>query len=90
MSFIRNDFSPAGAQARRGVVPQMHSYTTPDDLATIKAAGYFDEIAGLLARDDWIMTVTDTGATKIYTIIFVAAISGEGEVSFKSVDISAA
>lgn len=88
MSFIENDFSPAGAQARRGVVPQMHSYTTPDTLATVKASGYFDDIFTLLSPNDGIMLAENTGVSVGMHFIFVSAITA-GVVTIQAEDINA-
>ena len=89
MAFIENDFSPAGGQARRGVVPQMHSYTSTDSMATIKASSYFDEIAELLSPNDGMMVASSTGGTNAYSFIFVDAITA-GVVTIQTVDINAA
>jgi len=89
MAFIANDWSPVGANARRGVVPQQFAYTSEDSLATVKASGYFDDLFATLVANDWISVTTSTGTTPVFTIIFVAAVTA-GVVTIVTVDISAA
>lgn len=79
MAFIRTDFSPVGAQARAGVVPQLFAYTTPDTLATVKASGYFPQgpttqpnsMLGVFGPNDMIMVTHETGGTPLTSIIFI-------------------
>jgi hypothetical protein len=54
MAFIAANFSPAGAQSRRGRAPQMHTYKTADAVTTVRVAGYFNEIRTLLNIGDLI------------------------------------
>jgi len=62
--FIRDDFSPVGAQGRAGVAPQVFSYSTVDDLNTVKNFGYFpinstdpvgNNMLGVFKNGDWIL-----------------------------------
>jgi len=97
--FIRTDFSPAGAQSRAGVVPQQHAYTSADDLATIKASGYFPissaapklNMLGVFWPNDWIMVTHDTGGTIGFAIIFILNDGRDGNaITTQTVDINAA
>lgn len=98
--FIRTDFSPVGAQARRGVVPQQFAYTSPDALAAIKASGYFpidntggvgNNMLGIFASNDWIHVTHTTGGTIGFAIIFILNDGSDGNpVTTQTVDINAA
>ena len=93
MAFIINDFSPVGGQARSGVVPSRYTYTTPDSLATMKAAGYFNELRDQIYKDDIIDTITSNGGTAVLTIIFMLLVPRSPlttNVTVVTVDISAA
>lgn len=86
MAFIRTDFSPVGAQARRGVVPQVFAYTSPDSLSTIKASGYFPinpsvaklNMLNTFSPNDWIMVTHDTGGAIGFLIIFILNDGSDG------------
>jgi len=86
MAFIRTDFSPVGAQARAGVVPQVFAYTTPDLLVTFKAPGYFPinstnpklNMLGVFKTSDWIMVTFDTGSVPQFVIIFILNDGSDG------------
>jgi len=55
MSFEINNFSPVGGQARKGNSPAEWSYSSLiDDLATVLAPGYFDEIGTQVSPGDFI------------------------------------
>lgn len=99
MAFIRTDFSPVGAQARAGVVPQMFAYTSADDLATIAGSGYFPidsidpklNMLGIFKSTDWIMVTHDTGGTIGFSIIFILNDGSDGNaITTQPVDINAA
>ena len=99
MAFIRTDFSPVGAQSRAGVVPQVFAYISADDLATIKASGYFPinstdpklNMLGIFKSQDWIMVTHDTGGTIGFAIIFILNDGSDGNpITTQTVDINAA
>jgi len=99
MSFIRTDFSPVGAQARRGVVPQHFAYTSLDNLAAIKTSDYFpidstdpkNNMLGIFAPNDWIHVTSDTGGTIEFSIIFILNDGSDGNpITIQTVDINAA
>jgi len=55
MSFEIDNFSPIGGQARRGNSPAEWSYASLiDDLATVLAPGYFDEVGTQVSPGDFI------------------------------------
>jgi len=97
--FIRTDFGPAGAQSRAGVVPQEFIYTSADDLATIKASGYFpinsvdpkQNMLGIFYPNDWIKVTHDTGGTVGHAIIFIDNDGRDSNpITIQTVDINAA
>ena len=93
MAFVINDFSPVGGQARSGVVPSVYTYTTPDSLATAKAAGYFNDLRDQVYKDDIVNTITSNGGTAVLTIIFFLLVPRSPlttNVTVVTVDISAA
>lgn len=93
MAFTIATFSPVGAQARSGNVPSIYTYTTPDTLATIKAAGYFNSLRDQVYKDDVVITITSNGGTAVLTIIFFLLVPRSPlttNVTVVTVDISAA
>lgn len=100
MAFIRNDFSPVGAQGRAGVVPQVFAYTSKDDLAAIKGSGYFplengvtdkNGMLGIFKTNDWIMVTDDTDTSVGFTIIFILNDGSDGNaITINALDINAA
>ena len=98
MAFIRTDFSPVGAQARAGVVPQVFAYTSPDTLIAIKASGYFPinstdpkvNMLGIFKSQDWIMVTSETGGTIAFSIIFILNDGSDGNpITTQALDILA-
>ena len=99
MSFIREDFGPVGSQARRGVVPQVFSYTTTDTLGTVKGAGYFpqgptapvgDNMLGIFSSNDAIHVASETGGTVGFAIIRILNDGSDGnEITTQPLDIRA-
>jgi hypothetical protein len=69
MAFLIANFSPVGANAKRGAAPSLYSYKTTDSLATCQASGYFNEIASMLSVGDSIKveTVNSVSATTSVT-----------------------
>lgn len=65
MAFNRNNFGPIGGQARRGKAPQMFAYKSADGVATVRVAGYFNEVRQLLNIGDliYVLVVTNLGAS---------------------------
>lgn len=100
MAFIRTDFSPVGSQGRAGVVPQVFSYTTPDNLAAVKASAYFplengvsdkNGMLGVFSTNDIIHVVTETGGTAAFAIIFILNDGSDGNaITTNTLDINAA
>lgn len=98
MAFIRTDFSPVGAQARAGVVPQVFAYTSPDSLTAIITSGYFpmdssdpkQNMLGVFSPNDWIHVTHDTGTTTGFAIIFIDNDGRDGnDITINSVNIRA-
>jgi hypothetical protein len=69
MAFLIKNFSPIGANAKRGDAPSQFSYKTTDTLATCQASGYFDSISTMLSIGDSIKveTVDSVSATTSIT-----------------------
>lgn len=62
MAFILKDFKPGDST---GAAPSIHSYTTPDTIATANTSGYFNELSATLAVGDLIYLQTSTGTTRV-------------------------
>lgn len=43
----------------------MWHYTTADTIATVNTAGYFNDAAGMIAVNDYMIIVTSTGGTPV-------------------------
>lgn len=63
MAFTKLNFSPVGAQGRRGAVPQHYTYRTTDSLVTCGTSGYFNDIASKLDIGDIIDVVVVDSVT---------------------------
>lgn len=86
MAFILANMQPIGGNERRGDSPMLWSYASAaDNLAAVKASGYFDSISTLLSPDDVIM-LQDSGAMGFIQIAAITA----GVVTTKAADINAA
>ena len=99
MAFILNQLNPIGGQSRpRKSVPQgtptasgaaLWSYFhAADDLAAIKAAGYFNEARNLLSAGDGILFSDDGAALDIVTVNAVPAPGTD--VTIQTADINSA
>jgi hypothetical protein len=78
MAFLIKNFSPIGANAKRGDAPSLYSYKTTDSLATCQASGYFNDITSVLSIGDSIkVEVVDAVAS-------TAAVTDIGELIIKS------
>lgn len=62
MAFVLEDFKPGDAT---GNAPAIHSYTTPDTIATANTSGYFNNISAILSVGDLIYLWTSTGGTAV-------------------------
>lgn len=93
MALIENAFQPVGGQARKGASPQIWAYQTPDALATVKAAGYFNALRDRVLKDDFVICATSNGTTSVYTIIMFLLVPASPlatNVTVVTVDFSAA
>jgi len=62
MSFIIDNFSPVGGQARAGNSPAHWSYgSSTDDLATVLGSNYFDEVGTQVSPGDFISVFLTDG-----------------------------
>lgn len=100
MVFVLNDLNPLGGQSRPskttppgGSQPTggsaLWSYSsTTDNLAAVKATGYFNEARGLLAPGD-VIIFRDVGSA--VDIITIDAVPAEGsDVTVETADINSA
>ena len=99
MAFVLNDLNAIGGQGRPTKTtppggtqpdggPAVWSYaSTADNLAAVKAAGYFNEVRGLLAPGD-VIFFRDVGAA--VDIITVDAVPATGNVTVETADINSA
>ena len=58
--------------AKKGVAPQIFTYTTTDTVATLNTSGYFNDVSTEVAVGDVIISVTSTGGTlasSIHTVV---------------------
>lgn len=55
MAFLIKNFSPVGANAKKGSSPQVFSYKSSDTIETIIHSGYFNEVKDLLVSGDIII-----------------------------------
>ena len=78
--------TPAGSATAAGVA-QWSYFSATDNLAAIKAAGYFNEARNLLSPGDSIQ-VSENGAAGSF--IFVNAVPQTGNVTIHSADINSA
>ena len=72
MAFSRTGWNPIGGQSKKGVAPQLFTYTTTDAVGTIDASGYFNDISDDVSVGDVIISVTSTGGTlasSIHTVV---------------------
>lgn len=78
MAFNKTQITPVGGQSLRGKAPQIFAYKTTDAIATVKASGYFNEMAGLVEAGDIIVvsTIASGAATGCYMLTVAANTSG--------------
>lgn len=87
MAFLKANLAPIGGQSSRGKAPQVWSYQSAvDNLAAVKASGYFDEVNGLLEAGDIILFVDVGGAADVITLAAITA----GVVTTEATDINSA
>ena len=70
MAFSANGFVTIGA-AKSGNAPSIYAYSTPDAIADVNTAGYFNTLAQTLKVGDLIYCVTSTGTTAVATLVYV-------------------
>ena len=56
-------WNPIGGQSKKGTAPQMFAYTTTDTQATVRASGYFNDVAATIAVGDILFVNGSTGGT---------------------------
>ena len=73
MAFSRTGWNPIGGQSKKGVAPQLFTYTTTDAVGTVDGEGYFNDVASDVSVGDVIISVTSTGGTLASSIHTVAS-----------------
>jgi|TARA_Y100000114_G_scaffold150338_1_gene165745 hypothetical protein len=68
MAFDRDGWQPMGGQAKKGLAPQMWSYTSTDAKTAIDASGYFNDVSTDVSVGDLIYVHASTGGTRTYSL----------------------
>lgn len=91
MAFNKKQIGPVGGQSLRGKAPQIFAYKTTDAIATVKASGYFNEMAGMVDVGDIFVasTIANDAATGCY-MLAVASVSAVGVVTTVAANYTAA
>lgn len=91
MAFDLTTWGVIGGQGSRGKAGQMATYRSTDDLATVAAAGYFNEVRNSLDTGDVIM-YSQTGANLGTNFLTVAAAPSDPalDVTMEAADINSA
>jgi hypothetical protein len=76
MAFSMDGWNPIGGQSKKGTAPQMFAYTTTDTQATVRAAGYFNDVAATIAVGDILFVNASTGGTMTQSIHTVVSNTG--------------
>lgn len=90
MAFKRANFAPIGGQATRGIggAPQVFSYKSDDAVATIRVAGYFNEVRNLLNIGDHIHITVVTNLDASNEALSAAHIVVVKDKSASAVDVT--
>jgi hypothetical protein len=93
MAFDKLNLAPLGASLTNRDVPTPWSYITTDTLATTKASGYFNNVAGLLTNNDYMFLACSDGSDMVLvtsgnglTPVTVAAFITAGDLSADAVE----
>jgi hypothetical protein len=73
MAYDQSGLNLIGGNSLPGSGPQVWSYSSADAFATVKGAGYFNDLRDTIQVHDMIIVAGSTGGTATYTIIFVSA-----------------
>ena len=68
MAFDRTGWSPAGANSKKGLAPQMWTYTSTDAKTDIDASGYFNDVSTDVSVGDLIYVHASIGGTRTYSL----------------------
>ena len=80
MTVSVTEFLPLSAMANSDA-PRHWTYATTDTKATVVAASYFDDVAGVIQVNDLVWVVGVTGGTQVFTLVLIDAISAAGVVT---------
>lgn len=75
MAFSRTGWNPIGGQSKKGVAPQLFTYTTTDAVTVVDGEGYFNDVSDDVSVGDVIISVTSTGGTLASSIHTVASVA---------------
>ena len=80
MAFSRTGWNPVGGQSKKGSGNALWFYASADAIATVRAAGYFNNVSDEVSiRDVIIVTDTNTPTTNLVNVLSNA--SGVVDVS---------
>tara|TARA_X000001388_G_scaffold65264_1_gene51696 strand:- start:219 stop:500 length:282 start_codon:yes stop_codon:yes gene_type:complete len=68
MAFDRTGWNPIGGTSKKGLAPQMWSYTSTDAKTDIDASGYFNDVSDDVSVGDLIYVHASTGGTRTYSL----------------------
>lgn len=80
MAFARAGWNPIGGMSKRGSAPQIWSYTTTDNLATMNTEGYFNSVSNEVKVGDLIY-VHDSNTPTASLVVVLSNASGVVDVS---------
>nr|AKH47281.1 hypothetical protein [uncultured marine virus] len=80
MAFSRTGWNPVGGQSKKGSGNALWFYSSADAIATVRAAGYFNDVSDEVSvRDVIVVTDTNTPTTNLVNVLSNA--SGVVDVS---------
>ena len=81
MSFARAGWNPIGGMSKRGSAPQIWSYTTTDNLATMNTEGYFNSVSDEVKVGDLIYVHDSNTPTASLVVVLSVTAAGVVDVS---------
>ena len=81
MAFARAGWTPIGCMSKRGSAPQMWSYTTTDNLATMNTEGYFNSVSDEVKVGDLIYVHDSNTPTASLVVVLSVTTAGVVDVS---------
>jgi len=81
MAFARAGWNPIGGMSKRGKAPQIWSYTTTDNLATMNTEGYFNSVSDEVKVGDLIYVHDSNTPTASLVVVLSVTAAGVVDVS---------